>query len=167
MRWPSPTSARSGTHPDPRFPARHACGTLWDLFRPMEGLYFDFNRDSAGPAAWRGPRAAMGGCRFRRWDAPREASAREDWGDSAARRALIVERRELRKRIKAAPKRSAERREPRARLEALRARWRKVRTTFKTTEPKSMRSRHLALAFWARTVFQTGPQTPAPRKGFA
>jgi len=64
-------------------------------------------------------------------------------GDSAARRPLIVERRELRKRIEAAPKRSAERRELRARLEALHARWRTVRTTLKTTEPKSMRSRRL------------------------
>jgi integrase len=64
-------------------------------------------------------------------------------GDSAARRPLIVERRELRKRIEAAPKRSAERRELRARLEDLHARWRTVRTTLKTTEPKSMRSRRL------------------------
>ena len=64
-------------------------------------------------------------------------------GDSAARRPLIVERRELRKRIEAAPKRSAERRELRARLEALHVRWRKVRATLKTTEPKSMRSRRL------------------------
>jgi integrase len=62
-------------------------------------------------------------------------------GDSAARRPLIVERRELRKRLAAAPKRSAERRELRARLEALHARWRTVRTTLKTTEPKSARSR--------------------------
>ncbi len=62
-------------------------------------------------------------------------------GDSAARRPLIVERRELRKRIAAAPKRSAERRELRARLNALRERWRTVRATLKTTEPKSTRSR--------------------------
>jgi integrase len=62
-------------------------------------------------------------------------------GDSAARRPLIVERRELRKRIAAAPKRSAERRELRTRLKALRGRWRTVRTTLKTTEPKSTRSR--------------------------
>jgi integrase len=64
-------------------------------------------------------------------------------GDSAARRPLIVERRELRKHIEAAPKRSAERRELRVRLEALHVRWRTVRTTLKTTEPKSMRSRRL------------------------
>jgi integrase len=64
-------------------------------------------------------------------------------GDSAARRPLIVERHELRKRIAAAPKRSAERRELRAHLEALRARWRTVRTTLKTTEPKSRRSRRM------------------------
>jgi integrase len=62
-------------------------------------------------------------------------------GDSAARRPLIVERRELRKRIAAAPKRSAERSELRARLLALRGRWRMVRTTLKTTEPKTTRSR--------------------------
>ncbi|HEV2986511.1 MAG TPA: tyrosine-type recombinase/integrase [Vicinamibacterales bacterium] len=62
-------------------------------------------------------------------------------GDSAARRPLIVERRELRKRIAAAPERSAERRELRARLQDLRVRWSTVRTTLKTTEPKSARSR--------------------------
>jgi integrase len=45
--------------------------------------------------------------------------------------------------VAAAPKRSAERRELRARLEALHARWRTVRTTLKTTEPKSMRSRRM------------------------
>jgi integrase len=64
-------------------------------------------------------------------------------GDSAARRPLIVERHELRRRIAAAPKRSAQRRELGARLEALRARWRTVRTTLKTTEPKSRRSRRM------------------------
>ena len=62
-------------------------------------------------------------------------------GDSAARRPLIVTRRDLLKRLSAAPKRSAERRELRQQLQALRARWREVRTTLHTTEPKSVRSR--------------------------
>lgn len=62
-------------------------------------------------------------------------------GDSAARRPLIIERRNLRRRIAAAPKRSAERRELRFELKALRVRWRKVRTTLRTTDPKSTRSR--------------------------
>lgn len=62
-------------------------------------------------------------------------------GDAAARRPLIVKRRELRKRIVAAPPRSAERREAWQELEALRVEWRKVRTTLNITEPKSTRSR--------------------------
>lgn len=62
-------------------------------------------------------------------------------GDSAARRPLIVQRRELLKRIADAPKRSAERREFNAELKALRLKWRKVRTTLRITEPKSVRSR--------------------------
>lgn len=62
-------------------------------------------------------------------------------GDAAARRPLIVERRAIVTRLKAAPKRSAERRELRQQLKALRSRWRDVRTTLKLTEPKSARSR--------------------------
>ncbi len=62
-------------------------------------------------------------------------------GDSAARRPLIVQRSELLKRLAAAPKRSAERREIRGQLKILRDSWRKVRTTLRTTEPKSVRSR--------------------------
>jgi hypothetical protein len=62
-------------------------------------------------------------------------------GDSAARRPLIIERRALRKRLADAPKRSAERRALRDQLEKLRARWREVRTTLHTTEPKSTRCR--------------------------
>ena len=62
-------------------------------------------------------------------------------GDSAARRPLIIERRDLRTRFAAAPKRSQERRELRRQLEALRVRWREVRTTLHVTEPKSARSR--------------------------
>lgn len=60
---------------------------------------------------------------------------------AAARRPLIVKGRELRKRIAAAPPRSAERREARQELEALRVELRKVRTTLNITEPKSARSR--------------------------
>ena len=62
-------------------------------------------------------------------------------GDSAARRPLIVERRALLKRLAATLKRSAERREVTQQLQALRARWREVRTTLHITEPKSVRSR--------------------------
>jgi len=62
-------------------------------------------------------------------------------GDSVARGPMRIGRRDLRKRILAAPKRSAERRELRHQLEALRARWRQVRTTLHVTEPKSVRSR--------------------------
>ena len=62
-------------------------------------------------------------------------------GDSAARRPLIAERRELRKKLAAAPKRSVERRELRQQLATLRSRWRKHRTTLQLTEPKSIRSR--------------------------
>jgi integrase len=62
-------------------------------------------------------------------------------GDSVARGPLRVERRDLRTRITAAPKRSAERRELRRQLEALRNRWRQVRTILHVTEPKSVRSR--------------------------
>jgi integrase len=62
-------------------------------------------------------------------------------GDSAARRPLIIERRNLRQRIAAAPKRSAERRVLWQQLEALRTKWRSLRTTLRFTEPKSARSR--------------------------
>jgi integrase len=62
-------------------------------------------------------------------------------GDSTARRPLILERRDLRKRIASAPRRSQERRELRQQLAALRTRWREVRTTLRVTEPKSVRSR--------------------------
>ena len=62
-------------------------------------------------------------------------------GDSAARRPLIVERREILKRLADTSKRSAERREIRRELAELRIRWRAVRTTLHTTEPKSVRSR--------------------------
>jgi integrase len=62
-------------------------------------------------------------------------------GDSTARRPLIAERRELRKRMAAAPKRSQERRELRRELEALRIKWRTVRTSLQLAEPKSVRSR--------------------------
>jgi integrase len=62
-------------------------------------------------------------------------------GDSAARRPLIIERREIRKRLAAAAKRGSERRELRQQLEAIRVRWRAIRTTLRTTEPKSTRSR--------------------------
>jgi integrase len=57
------------------------------------------------------------------------------------RRPLIIERRELRKRFAVAPKRSAERRDIQKQLAALRAKWREVRTTLRTAEPKSLRSR--------------------------
>jgi integrase len=62
-------------------------------------------------------------------------------GDSAVRRPLIIERRELLKRLAAAPKRSAERREIHQQLNGLRKRWRSVRTTLHVSEPKSVRSR--------------------------
>ncbi|HKA58333.1 MAG TPA: tyrosine-type recombinase/integrase, partial [Gemmatimonadales bacterium] len=62
-------------------------------------------------------------------------------GDGAARRALIDHRRDIRKRLAEAPKRSAERREVRRELEDLRKRWRGVRTSLTLTEPKSVRSR--------------------------
>lgn len=62
-------------------------------------------------------------------------------GDGAARRSLMVARRELAKRFAAAPTRSAERREVRRQLDALRARWREVRTAIHFVEPKSARSR--------------------------
>jgi integrase len=62
-------------------------------------------------------------------------------GDYTVRRALILERRELRRRFAVAPKRSAERRGLRAEIAALQKRWRLVRTTLHTTEPKSARSR--------------------------
>lgn len=62
-------------------------------------------------------------------------------GDSAARRPLIAERRGILKRLADTPKRSAERREVRQQLAELRKRWREVRTTLNTTEPKSVRSR--------------------------
>jgi len=62
-------------------------------------------------------------------------------GDSAIRRSLILKRHENRKRLAEAPKRSAERREVRRELEALRKQWRTVRTTLTLTEPKSVRSR--------------------------
>lgn len=62
-------------------------------------------------------------------------------GDSASRRPLILQRRELRRRIAVAPKRSAERRSLRVELMKLRQKWREHRTTLRLTEPKSVRSR--------------------------
>jgi integrase len=62
-------------------------------------------------------------------------------GDSAARRPLIKQRRELRKQLAEAPPRSAERRQIRQELAALRTRWRTVRTTLRMTAPKSAKSR--------------------------
>jgi integrase len=62
-------------------------------------------------------------------------------GDSAARRPLIVERSKLKKAFGVALKRSAERREIRQKLVALRREWREHRTTLRITEPKSARSR--------------------------
>ena len=62
-------------------------------------------------------------------------------GDSAARRPLLAAKRAISKQIKAAPKRSAERRELRVQEEAIRIEWRKVRTVLRTTEPKPVRSR--------------------------
>jgi integrase len=62
-------------------------------------------------------------------------------GDSAARRPLAAERKAMRASLKAAPKRSGERRRIRTQLEELRKKWRKVRTTLRVTEPKSTRSR--------------------------
>jgi integrase len=62
-------------------------------------------------------------------------------GDGAARRVVITERRALLARLKNSAKRSAERRAWRQELEALRSRWRALRTTVQFVEPKSMRSR--------------------------
>lgn len=62
-------------------------------------------------------------------------------GDSAARRPLAVERRELRIRIAAAPQRSPERRELTQQLQANRAKWRELRSQLRFVEPKSARSR--------------------------
>ena len=62
-------------------------------------------------------------------------------GDVVARRRLMAAKREVTKRLNAATKRSAERRTLRKELEALRVEWRKVRTTLRTAEPKSARSR--------------------------
>lgn len=62
-------------------------------------------------------------------------------GNGAVRRPLVQKRHDLRRRLKAAPPRSAERRELREQLAALRVEWRKVRTTLRVTEPKSARSR--------------------------
>ena len=62
-------------------------------------------------------------------------------GDAVARRRLMAAKRELTKRLNAAPVRGAERRTLRKELEALRVEWRKVRTTLRTAEPTSARSR--------------------------
>jgi integrase len=62
-------------------------------------------------------------------------------GEPVGRRSMLAASRELRKRIAAAPKRSAERRQLRAELEKLRKQWRPVRSTLRITEPKSPRSR--------------------------
>jgi integrase len=62
-------------------------------------------------------------------------------GDSAARRPLAVERRELRKRIAETRKRSAERRELLRQLEVNRKKWRELRSVIRFVEPKSDRSR--------------------------
>ena len=62
-------------------------------------------------------------------------------GDVTARRQLGAAKRELRKRIAEAGARSIERRELWKELEALRKKWREVRTTLKTAEPKSARSK--------------------------
>jgi integrase len=62
-------------------------------------------------------------------------------GDGAARRGLIAERRAVRARWLAASKRSDERLELYRELQALRARWRDIRSTLRLTEPKSTRSR--------------------------
>lgn len=62
-------------------------------------------------------------------------------GDAAARRYLNAAKRELRKKLATALRRSAERRELRNELEELRKKWREVRTTLRTAEPKSVRSR--------------------------
>jgi integrase len=62
-------------------------------------------------------------------------------GDAVARRLLMAAKREVTKRLNAATKRSAERRTLRKELETLRVKWRKVRTTLRTAEPKSARSR--------------------------
>jgi len=62
-------------------------------------------------------------------------------GDGAARRALVIERRSLLARLKATTKRSPERKVRREELEAVRKRWRELRTTVHFVEPKSARSR--------------------------
>lgn len=62
-------------------------------------------------------------------------------GDGAARRPLTVARRALLAGLKRAPKRSEERKALLQELEALRARWRDLRTTVHFVEPKSPRSR--------------------------
>ena len=62
-------------------------------------------------------------------------------GDVAARRPLIAKRRAIRARLKASEPRSAERRAIWAELFELRKAWREVRTTLRTTEPNSTRSR--------------------------
>ncbi len=62
-------------------------------------------------------------------------------GDCVARRPLLHERRALRKRFAAAPKRSVERREIRRHLEAVRERLRPLASTLHFSEPKSVRSR--------------------------
>ncbi len=62
-------------------------------------------------------------------------------GDVAARRPLIAERRQLRKRIAGSPRRSGERRDLLKQLASLRDRWRGVRSSIRFTEPKSLRSR--------------------------
>lgn len=61
-------------------------------------------------------------------------------GDSAVRRQLMAERRQVQKKLAATPKDSAERGELIERLNALRERSREQRTTLKLTEPKSVRS---------------------------
>lgn len=62
-------------------------------------------------------------------------------GDRVARRPLLVQRREIRRQLAAAPQRSAERRELRQALELVRHQWRGLRSTLQLTEPKSTRSR--------------------------
>jgi integrase len=81
----------------------------------------------------------MGRHRFRGRDA--ERSLERSGGDAIARRRLLAAKREITRRFKAAPARSLERRELRKELEAFRVEWRKVRTTLRTAEPKSARSR--------------------------
>jgi integrase len=62
-------------------------------------------------------------------------------GDSAGRRPLAIERRELRKRIAETRKRSPERRALLQQLEANRKKWRELRSVIRFVEPKSARSR--------------------------